>query len=254
MERLPFVCGNWKMNRGRTGEALELVEALLPRLAPLEGVEVAVAPPFVALPALATRLQNTSVGLAAQNVHGADRGAFTGEVAPGMLADLGVRYVLVGHSERRTLFGETDEACQKKVAAVHAAGMRAILCVGETLEEREQGRTLEVVTRQLEAGFSGLPGAAIPAQVLAYEPVWAIGTGKTATPEQAQDVHAHLRGILRREYGADAGARVRIQYGGSVKPDNAAALFSQPDIDGGLIGGASLNAPDFASICAARPT
>lgn len=253
MARRPFVCGNWKMNRGRAAEALELIEALLPRIAPLDGVEIAVAPPLVVLSAVAERLAGTPVGLAAQNVHWSGAGAFTGEVGPGMLSDLGVRYVIVGHSERRSLFGETDEACRKKVAAVHAAGMRAILCVGETLAEREQGRTLEVVTRQLEAGLSDLSAADLPAQVVAYEPVWAIGTGKTATPEQAQDVHAHLRGVLSRVYGAEVGGRVRIQYGGSVKPANAAALFSQPDIDGGLIGGASLNAPDFASICAAWP-
>lgn len=254
MERLPLVCGNWKMNRGVAGEALELVEALMPRLLSLEGVEVAVAPPFVALSAVAKRLQGTSVALAAQNVHEESHGAFTGEVAPGMLSDLGVRYVIVGHSERRTLLGETDEGTRRKVAAVHAAGMRAILCVGETLEEREQGRTLEVVTRQLEAGFSGVSGADVAAQVVAYEPVWAIGTGKTATAEQAQDVHAHLRGVLSRAYGSAVGDQVRIQYGGSVKPGNAGTLFSQPDIDGGLIGGASLKAEDFAAICAARPT
>ena len=253
MARRPFVCGNWKMNRGRAGDALALVEALLPQVEPLEGVEVAVAPPFVALSAVAERLESTSVRLAAQNVHWEVQGAFTGEVAPGMLAELGVRYVLVGHSERRTLFGETDEGCRKKVAAEHAAGMRAILCVGETWEEREQGRTLEVVTRQLEVGLSGLSVSDISEQTVAYEPVWAIGTGKTATTEQAQDVHAHLRAVLRRGYGADAADRVRIQYGGSVKPQNAAALFSEPDIDGGLVGGAALAARDFASICAARP-
>lgn len=251
MARLPFVCGNWKMNRGRGGEALELVEALLPRVLPLEGVEIAVAPPFVALSAVSKRLQGTSVLLGAQNVHFESSGAYTGEVAPSMLADVGVRYVIVGHSERRTLFSETDENCKKKMAAAHAAGLRAILCVGETLDEREQGRTLDVVSRQLEIGLSGLDGAVVSQHVVAYEPVWAIGTGKTASPEQAQEVHAHLRGVLARVFGDSVAGEVRLQYGGSVKPENANALFSQADIDGGLIGGASLKAEDFAAICAA---
>ena len=247
MARLKFVCGNWKMHKTQ-GEARELLRALLPLLAPLAGkVQVAVAPPFTALAAAAEALRGTAVDLAAQDVHWERQGAFTGEVSAAMLADAGCRHGIVGHSERRQLFGETDEAVRRKAGALLAAGIRPIVCVGETLAEREAGRTLEVVERQVRAALAGLPSQALAGLAMAYEPVWAIGTGKTATTAQAQEVHAAIRAILR-ELGGPVADEVRIQYGGSVKPENAAELMSQPDVDGALVGGASLKAKDFLAI------
>jgi triosephosphate isomerase len=209
-------------------------------------VQVAVAPPFTALQAVRQLLAGGPVELAAQNVHWEPQGAYTGEVSAPMLAEVGCRHVIVGHSERRQYFGETDESVRKRVGAVLSAGMLPIVCVGETLAEREAGKTLEVVGRQVRAGLAGLrePLAAI---TLAYEPVWAIGTGKTATSAQAQEVHAAIRAILRELAGGLADA-IRIQYGGSVKPENAAELMSQPDVDGALVGGASLDVTSFADI------
>jgi triosephosphate isomerase len=210
-------------------------------------VDVAVAPPFTALAAVAGELQGSRIGLGAQNIHWESQGAFTGEISAAMLVDAGCRYVLCGHSERRQLFGDTDEAVQKKTKAALAAGLHPIVCVGETLPEREAGRTLEVVGRQVRAALSGLSAEQVGRLTVAYEPVWAIGTGKTATSAQAQEVHAALRAILRELAPAVAEA-VRILYGGSVKPDNAAELMSQPDVDGALVGGASLKASDFTGI------
>jgi len=246
--RTRFVCGNWKMHKTQA-EARELLRALAPLCAPLAGkVQVAVAPPYTALAAAAEALRGTPVELGAQDVHWEKQGAFTGAVSAAMLAEVGVQHVIVGHSERRQLFGETDETVRKKVGAVLAAGLRPIVCVGETLAERESGRTLEVVGRQLRAGLSGLPPEALASSAtVAYEPVWAIGTGKTATSAQAQEVHRALRAILRELCGGGADA-IRIQYGGSVKPDNAAELMTQPDVDGALVGGASLKADDFIHI------
>ncbi len=247
MARRKFVCGNWKMHktaaeaRALVGELRGLAEGLA------DQVEVAVAPPFTALHAAAEALRGSRLALAAQDVHWEPQGAFTGEVSAAMLAEAGCRHVIVGHSERRQLFGETDETVRKKAGAVLAAGMRPIVCVGETLAEREAGRTLEVVSRQVRGGLSGIPAAAMAAITVAYEPVWAIGTGKTATTAQAQEVHAAIRALLRELCGATADG-MRIQYGGSVKPDNAAELMAQPDVDGALVGGASLKAQDFAQI------
>jgi triosephosphate isomerase (TIM) len=247
MARTKFVCGNWKMFK-TTGEARDLVRALAPLVADLAGrVEVAVAPPFTALAATAEALRGTPIALAAQNVHWEAQGAFTGEVSVGMLADVGVKHVIVGHSERRQLFGETDAGVQRKAAAVLKAGLLPIVCVGETLQEREAGQTLEVVSRQVRGALDGLAAADVARLTLAYEPVWAIGTGKTATTAQAQEVHAAIRRLLAGMVGA-AAEQVRIQYGGSVKPDNAAELMAQPDVDGALVGGASLKAPDFSQI------
>jgi triosephosphate isomerase len=245
--RTKFVCGNWKMFKTQA-QARELVAALAPLLAgEASRVNVAVAPPFTALAAVAEGLRGASMELAAQNVHWEKQGAFTGEVSALMLAEVGCRHCIVGHSERRQLFGETDETVRRKVGALLAAGIRPIVCVGEQLADRESGRTLEVVGRQVRGALAGLPSEAISALTLAYEPVWAIGTGKTATSVQAQEVHAALRGILR-ELAGGAAEQVRIQYGGSVKPENAAELMSQPDVDGALVGGASLVAEDFARI------
>lgn len=248
--RTPFIAGNWKMHK-TVGESLALVDELLARTEVLAGVEIGIAPPFTALHAVGKRIANTKLRLCAQNVHQEASGAFTGEIAVGMLADVGVRYVIIGHSERRTLFGETDAGCQKKVGAVLRAGMRVILCVGETLEQRDGGKTLEVVTRQLVEGLGEVSAEQGADVVVAYEPVWAIGTGRTATPAQAEDVHAHLRQTLTTKMGAGFAEAVRIQYGGSVKPENAKELFGQANIDGGLIGGASLKADGFVAIAAA---
>jgi triosephosphate isomerase len=212
-----------------------------------ERVDVAVAPPFTALHAAAEELAGSRVGLGAQNLHFEAQGAFTGEISAPMLVEAGCRLVLVGHSERRQLFGETDEGVRKKTKAALAAGLHPIVCVGETLPERESGRTLEVVGRQVRGALAGLTPAEVGALTLAYEPVWAIGTGKTATAAQAQEVHAAVRAILR-ELAPAAAESVRIQYGGSVKPENAAELMSQADVDGALVGGASLKALDFVGI------
>lgn len=248
--RTPLVCGNWKMHK-TVEETVALLDEILAGAGSLTGVEIAVAPSFVSLHAASKRLSSSKVRLAAQNVHFESQGAYTGEVSPLMLRAVSCRYAIIGHSERRQLFGETDEGCGRKVGAVLKNGMFPILCVGETLSEREANRTLEVVTRQMRAGLSEVAGEQAPEVVVAYEPVWAIGTGKTATPREAQEVHAHLRSTLRELFGEPAAERVRIQYGGSMKPDNARDLMLQPDIDGGLIGGASLTAEPFLAICKA---
>ena len=250
MTRVPFVCGNWKMHN-TVAESLALVDALMAQVEALDGVEVGIAPAFTALHPAGKRLGNGKLRLCAQNVHHEAQGAYTGEVSVAMLRDVGCAYAIIGHSERRTLFGETDEGCGQKVAAVMQGGLLPILCVGETLEERDGSRTLAVVSRQLAAGLAALQADDVRRVVVAYEPVWAIGTGRTATPAQAQEVHAHLRSELASRFGAEVAAAVRIQYGGSVKAENARDLFSQPDIDGGLIGGASLKAESFLAIARA---
>jgi triosephosphate isomerase len=246
--RRKIVAGNWKMHK-TVPEALALVRELRGLVAPLgDTVEVVLAPPFVALQPVHVALEGAPLALAAQNCHWESSGAFTGEVAAPMLAELGCAYVIVGHSERRQYFGETDETVNKRARAVRAAGMTPILCVGETLAEREGNRTLEVVERQVRGALAGFEAKDVGTFVLAYEPVWAIGTGRTATSAQAQEVHAAIRGLLGRLYDGETAGRVRIQYGGSVKPDNAAELLGQPDVDGALVGGASLKAGDFAAI------
>jgi triosephosphate isomerase len=247
VSRRKFVCGNWKMHK-TSSEARVLVKEARALAEPLaEQVDVAVAPPFTALAAAAEALAGSRIQLAAQDAHWEAQGAFTGEVSALMLKELGVRHVIVGHSERRQFFGETDERVRKKTKAVLGTGLLPIVCVGETLAEREAGRTLEVVGRQVRGALDGLSAEDIGRLTLAYEPVWAIGTGKTATTAQAQEVHAAIRAILR-ELAAMAAEQVRIQYGGSVKPENAADLMSQPDVDGALVGGASLKAGDFTQI------
>ncbi|RKH51579.1 triose-phosphate isomerase [Corallococcus sp. AB050B] len=248
MARRKIVAGNWKMNK-TVPEALALVRELRGAVAALgDKVEVAIAPPFVALQPLHIALEGAPLQLAAQNCHWESSGAFTGEVSAPMLAELGCAYVIVGHSERRQFFGETDATVNKRAKAVKAAGMTPIICVGETLAERESNQTLTVVERQVRGALEGFSGADVATFVLAYEPVWAIGTGRTATTAQAQEVHAAIRGLLTRMYDEGTAERVRIQYGGSVKPDNAAELLGQPDVDGALVGGASLKAADFVAI------
>ena len=247
MARKKFVCGNWKMHRtaAEAGALAREVRAAAEGLA--DRVDVVIVPPFTALWAAGAELTGSRIGLGAQDVFWESQGAFTGQVSAPMLVDAGCRFVLVGHSERRQFFGDTDETVRKKASAALAAGLHPVVCVGETLPERESGRTLEVVGRQVRGALSGLDAAQIGRLTVAYEPVWAIGTGKTASSAQAQEVHAAIRAILR-ELAPAAAENVRILYGGSVKPDNAAELLSQPDVDGALVGGASLKALDFTGI------
>ena len=234
-------------------EAKELAAAVAARRGEAAKVELVLCPPALYVETVGSALAGvkSNVGLGAQNMHDKASGAFTGEVAPPMLVDLGCQYVILGHSERRTLFGETDAAVNVKTKAALAAGLVPIVCVGETLEEREAGKTAAVVTGQVQGSLAGLSAAELEKVVVAYEPVWAIGTGKVATPEQAQEVHALIRRLLAGLSSPEVAARVRIQYGGSVKPDNAADLARQPDIDGALVGGASLKADDFLGIAKA---
>jgi triosephosphate isomerase len=249
MARQKFVCGNWKMHR-TAPEAVALVKELAAGLSAASGggkVQVAVAPPFTALYPVANALAGTGLELAAQDVHWEAQGAFTGEISAAMLADACCTHGIVGHSERRQLFGETDDAVRRMVGALLGAKLQPIVCVGETLAEREANRTLEVVERQVRGGLQGLSPEQLARITVAYEPVWAIGTGKPATSAQAQEVHAAIRKLLR-ELGGAVGDQMRIQYGGSVKPENAAELMSQPDVDGALVGGASLKAKDFLAI------
>jgi len=256
MSRKKIVAGNWKMNLDRV-KATELAQAVAGRHAEAGSVELVLCPPAAYLTTVGAALglvhavSPSGVTLGAQNMHDKASGAFTGEVAPAMLLDLGCRYVILGHSERRTLFGETDAIVNAKTKAALAAGLIPIVCVGETLEERESGRTSDVVATQVRGSLAGLPPADLEKTVVAYEPVWAIGTGKVATPQQAQEVHALIRGLLGTLASPAVADKVRIQYGGSVKPDNAADLAIQPDIDGALVGGASLKADDFLGIAKA---
>jgi len=247
--RRPFVAGNWKMNGSRASiEAL--LDGIKAGIGQVEAAEVAVCAPYVYLGQVARQLEGTPIGWGAQNVSHEAGGAFTGEIAISMLQDFGCRYVIVGHSERRALYGEDDELVARKFAVVRQAGLVPILCVGETLDEREGNVTEQVVARQLDA-VTALEGVkALADAVVAYEPVWAIGTGRTATPEQAQEVHAFIRGRIA-EQDAGVAEGLRVLYGGSVKGANAEELFAQADIDGGLIGGASLDAADFLTICRA---
>jgi len=247
--RKPFVAGNWKMNMdSQTGVAL--ARAVAEGAADLAGgsVTVAVIPPFVYLPSVGQTVSSSNVALGAQDVYFEEKGAFTGEISPAMLKDVGCTYVLCGHSERRHVLGEGDEIVNKKLLAGLAGGLLPILCVGELLEERDAGQTEQVVERQVRAGLAGVDAEKMAAVTIAYEPVWAIGTGRTATCEQAQEVHAFIRKLLGEMYDGALAAEVRIQYGGSVKPDNASELMNEPDVDGCLVGGASLKAEDFVKI------
>lgn len=246
--RRKVVAGNWKMNKDLSG-TIELISAIKNELSKYEtSTEVIVCPPFTSLETASTLLKGSSIKLGAQNMHYEDSGAFTGEISAEMLKSVGCQYVILGHSERRTLFGESDEMINKKIKKAVSAGLKPIFCVGETLEERESGSTEKVVETQIREGLSGLNESELSELIIAYEPVWAIGTGKTATPQQAQDVHQFIRNLISELSSNNFAENLVIQYGGSVKPDNAAELFSQPDIDGGLIGGASLKADAFLAI------
>jgi triosephosphate isomerase len=245
--RTPMIAGNWKLHKTRA-EAIDLVEGLKAQLADLDGVEVVVAPPCTALDAVRSSLTGSAIRLAAQNCYPETSGAFTGEISPALLKDAGCSYVIVGHSERRQLFGESDAFINRKVQALLKEGLGCIFCIGETLAERDSGQYLDVLRRQVQDGLTGLSAEQTANLVVAYEPVWAIGTGRTATDAQAQEAHACVRSVLAEQFGAAVAAATRILYGGSVKPDNIDGLMAQPDVDGALVGGASLKASEFARI------
>lgn len=248
--RIPIIAGNWKMYK-KVSEAIDLVRGIQIVLPSPGDVEVVVAPPYTSLMPIIELCRDSYIGVAAQNMHFEDEGAFTGEVSGAFLRDIGCEYVIIGHSERRQYFAETDDAVCKKVAAAFKHGLVPIMCVGETLSEREGGKTFEVLERQLGNGIPALSSENLKRIIIAYEPVWAIGTGKTATPDQAEEAHAFIREFLNKTFGADVADAVRIQYGGSVKPENAADLLSKPNIDGALVGGASLKVDGFVRIVAA---
>jgi len=245
--RKPFIAGNWKLNL-LTEEAVALAKKLALAFKGMDNIELAVAPVFTVLYAVAKALKNSNIGLAGQDVYWENSGAFTGEVGPESLKDAGCGYVIIGHSERREYFGETDQGVNKKLKAAIAAGLIPICCIGEKLEEREQEKTLKVIDRQMRGALMSIPRAEALKITIAYEPVWAIGTGKTATPGQAQEVHAFIRKLLAEIYDQEAADSIRIQYGGSVKPENIKELMAQPDIDGALVGGASLKAESFIAL------
>ncbi|MCE5251849.1 triose-phosphate isomerase [bacterium] len=242
-----IIAGNWKMHMNHR-EAQTLVHAIAEKVSGIEDVEIVVCPPFTSLAAAGEGIKGTTIALGAQNMHWEQKGAFTGEISANMLLTLGCEYVILGHSERRTYFHESDEIVAKKVQSAIKAGITPIVCVGETREERENGITRKVVERQVKGALTNLRADEFHGTVIAYEPVWAIGTGLTATVEQAQEVHAFIRGLLEGLFGKKAAAETRIQYGGSMKPGNARELLAQPDIDGGLIGGAALDAESFEGI------
>jgi triosephosphate isomerase (TIM) len=245
--RKPIIAGNWKMHK-TAAEALVLVNALKAELLAVKDVEVVICPPFTALYAVSTILQDSNIQLGAQNVHWEKEGAFTGEISAGMLKEMSVRYVIVGHSERRQFFGETNEGVNKRAKAALANGIIPIVCVGEMLADREGGKTEAMVRDHVTGSLAGFTKDDMLQTVIAYEPVWAIGTGRTATPAQAQEVHAFIRELLAAKFDPQVAAKVRLQYGGSVKPANAKELLSQPDVDGALVGGACLEAKSFAQI------
>ena len=252
MTRKPLISGNWKMNHNHF-EAIQTIQKLayLVGKDELEATDVSIHPPFTDIRSVQTVIDSDKLGyaLGAQHCHFEEKGAYTGEVSPVFLAKLGVQYVIAGHSERREIFGETDDMVNKKVAAIQQHGMTPIFCCGETLEEREAGETQTKVLGQVRAGLAGRQPAQVAALVIAYEPIWAIGTGRTATSDDAQDVCGAIRACVAQGWGDDAAQAVRIQYGGSVKGANIAELMAQPDIDGALVGGASLDADEFSRIC-----
>jgi triosephosphate isomerase (TIM) len=246
-KRRPIIAGNWKMNKTSV-EARELASKLIPLVSGAKDREIVLGPPFTSLQTVAEAIKNTNISLSAQNLYWEDKGAFTGEISAEMLLDLGCKYVIIGHSERRQYFGETDETVNKKVKQALKKGLGPILCVGETLSEREAGRLTEVISRQVTGGLKDITAEDMKKVVIAYEPVWAIGTGKTATPEQANEVHALIREKVKSLYTAEIAGGLRIQYGGSVTPENVSSLMAKPDIDGALVGGASLKPESFAAL------
>ncbi len=246
-KRKPIIAGNWKMNK-TSAEARDLATKLIPLVSSVKDREIVLGPPFTSLQAVSEAIKGTNIALSAQNMHWEDKGAFTGEISAEMLLDLKCRYVIIGHSERRQYFGETDETVNKKVKQALKKGLFPIMCVGETLAEREAGKLNEIISRQVTGGLKDLSSDEMKKIVIAYEPVWAIGTGKTATPDQANEVHALIRQKVKSLYGAEIADGLRIQYGGSVTPDNVSTLMAMPDIDGALVGGASLKPESFAAL------
>jgi triosephosphate isomerase (TIM) len=247
--RIPFIAANWKMFK-TVHEAVVFAKEFRAIVKDVEDVEIVIAPPFTALHSVAEAVRNSTVAVAGQNLHWEREGAYTGEISAGMLKEAGAECVIIGHSERRRLFQETDETVNRKLMAALGAQLTAIVCIGETLEEREANQTLAVLDRQIKAGLDGLTGDQVASLVVAYEPVWAIGTGRNATPAQAGEAHAHIRSRLRGWFGAPAAEQCHVIYGGSVKPDNIHELVLLPDVDGALVGGASLNVQGFADIVA----
>jgi triosephosphate isomerase (TIM) len=247
--RTPFIAANWKMFK-TVQDAVVFAKEFRTMVKDSAGVEIVVAPPFTALHAVADAVRNSPVAVSGQNMHWEREGAFTGEISAGMLKEAGAEYVIIGHSERRRLFHETDETVNKKVVTALAAELTPIVCIGETLEEREREETLTVLDRQIKAGLDAITGEQVASLVIAYEPVWAIGTGRNATPQQAGEAHAHIRSRLRQWFGGPAADQCQIIYGGSVKPDNIHDLILLPDVDGALVGGASLDVRAFAEIVA----
>jgi len=245
--RIPVIAGNWKLYK-KTAEALQLVQDLSSLVKDVKGVEIVIAPSFTVLGPVRSLLFDSTIAVAGQDCFWEEEGAYTGEVSPGMLVDAGCSHVIIGHSERRQFFGETDEKVNKKITAALRAGLTVFFCIGESLQEREAGETFAVIDRQVRTGLINLTSEDMTKIVLAYEPVWAIGTGKTATAEQAQEVHAFLRQLVTELFAPAIADAVRIVYGGSVKPDNISSLMAQPDVDGALVGGASLTAESFAAI------
>lgn len=246
-QRKPIIAGNWKMNMNST-QARELASKLIPLVAAVKDRDIVLGPPFTSIAAVAETIKGTNISLASQNLHWEDKGAFTGEISADMLLDSGCKYVIIGHSERRQFFGETDETVNKKIKQALKKGLLPILCVGETLAEREAGKLNEIIGRQVTGGLRDISADDMRKMVIAYEPVWAIGTGKTATPEQANEVHALIRRQVKALYRADIAEGLRIQYGGSVTPENVSTLMAKPDIDGALVGGASLKPESFAAL------
>jgi len=247
LKRRPIIAGNWKMNK-TTADARDLATKLAPLVSSVKDRDIVLAPAFTALSTVADAIKGTNLSLAAQNLFWEDKGAFTGEISAEMLLDLGCKYVIIGHSERRQFFGETDETVKKRVRQALNKGLLPIVCVGELLAEREAGKANEVIDRQVTGALSGVTAAEMGKIVVAYEPVWAIGTGKTASPDQANDIHAFIRGRIKALYDAAVAENLRIQYGGSVTPDNVSQLMAKPDIDGALVGGASLKPESFAAL------
>jgi len=245
--RKPIIAGNWKMNK-TNAEAVDLVNELIPLVKDVSDVEIVICPPFTALSEVYRVIDGTNILLGAQDVYFEEKGAFTSQISCSMLKDAGCVYVIIGHSERRQYFGETNESVNKKVKAALNSGLKPIICVGETLEQREANKTMEIIEEQVKGALDGISNEEMSNIVIAYEPIWAIGTGRTATPEQAQEVHAFIRNLILNIYDSDIADNLRIQYGGSVKPDNVKELMEQEDIDGGLIGGASLEAESFSKI------
>ena len=245
--RTPFIAGNWKMHK-TVADTVKYVKELRVLVKDITGVEIVVAPPFTALHAAGEAARNSNVGVAAQDLHWEREGAFTGQISAGMIAETGAEYVIVGHSERRTLFGETDASVNRKIAAAFAGGLTPIVCIGETLDQRDRNETFSVLDRQIRDGLDGVTSEQLVQLVMAYEPVWAIGTGRNATPAQAAEAHGHIRKRLQQWFGAQPSELCRVIYGGSVKPENIGDLASQPDVDGALVGGASLDVKAFFDI------